>query len=248
MIGPMPTALTRPAAPPLRAFVLAALAAMMALVALGAPAARAGQLQVSVLDTDGKPVPDVAVSVQPTGIWPSQPLPEPVTIVQQASRFVPYVTVVPVGTVVRFVNRDRYDHHVRSQPGGPLGNIAPAQQFEFRLAALRGGREAREDLKTEVPGTVALGCHIHGSMRGHLVISTTPWVGVSDERGQVTLANVPDGPVQLRLWHPDQLLEQPAQRLQAAGTASVEARLNFSPKPRRVPAAPARDYNSLTTY
>lgn len=231
----------RRAALPLQALVLAALTA---LAPLASPTAQAGQLQVSVLDADGKPVPDVAVSVQPTGIWPSQPLPEAVTIVQQASKFVPYVTVVPVGTVVRFVNRDRYDHHVRSQPGGPLGNIAPAQQFEFRLAAVRGTREAHEDLKTEVPGLVALGCHIHGSMRGHLVISTTPWVGVSDERGHVTLANLPDGPVQLRLWHPDQLVEQPVQRLQAAGTATVEARLNFAPKPRRAPPAPPRDYNA----
>ncbi|MEK8049130.1 plastocyanin [Ideonella sp. DXS22W] len=223
----------------------AALGLITAALFTGAPA-HAGQLQVTVLDADGKPAPDVAVMVQPTGIWPSQPLPEPVPIVQQGSKFLPYVTVVPVGATVRFINRDRYDHHVRSQPGGPLGSIAPAQQFEFRLAALRGGKEAAQDLKAENPGVVTLGCHIHGSMRGHLVISASPWTGVSDERGRVTLANLPDGPVQLRLWHPDQLVEQPVQRVQASGNASVDATLNFAPKPRRAPPAPPRDYN--TTY
>jgi len=30
-------------------------------------------------------------------------------------RFVPYVSVVPVGASVRFVNKDGFDHHVRSQ-------------------------------------------------------------------------------------------------------------------------------------
>ncbi|MDT7836804.1 cupredoxin domain-containing protein [Aquabacterium sp. OR-4] len=222
---------------------------LLAITLLGGQAAlnaQAGQLQVSVLDADGKPAPDVVVSAQPTGIWPSQPLPEPALIVQQGSKFLPYVTAVPVGATVRFVNRDRYDHHVRSQPGGPLGSIAPAQQFEFRLGALRGGKEATQDLKAETAGVVTLGCHLHGAMRGHLVISSTPWVAVSNERGEVTLPNLPDGPVQLRVWHPDQLVEQPVMRVQAAGQASAEARLNFAPKPRRSPPTPPRDYN--TTY
>lgn len=225
----------------------AALLGLTACALLGATTAHAGQLQLTVLDSDGKPAPDVAVMVQPTGIWPSQALPEPVAIVQQGSRFIPYVTVVPVGATVRFVNRDRYDHHVRSQPGGPLGSIAPAQQFEFRLAALRpGGKEATQELKAENAGVVTLGCHIHGAMRGHLVISRSPWTAVTDERGRATLAGVPEGPVQLRLWHPDQLIEQPVQRLQVDASSQAEATLNFAPRPRRAPPAPPRDY--LTTY
>lgn len=208
-------------------------------------ASLAGQLQVTVLDSDGKPAADVAVMAKPTGIWASQPLPEPVSIVQQGSRFQPYVTVVPVGATVRFINRDRYDHHVRSQSGGPLGSIEPAQKFEFRLAALRGGKEAAQDLKAETPGVITLGCHIHGAMRGHLVISASPWAAVTDERGRATLPNLPDGPVQISLWHPDQLLDQAAQRVQASASTQAELTLNFAPRPRRV-TAPPRDYN--TTY
>ena len=210
---------------------------------LGACAAQAAQLRLTVLGADGKPAPDVAVQLQPTGIWASLPLPEPVLIVQQNIRFVPYVTVVPVGATVRFVNRDRFDHHVRSQPGGPLGNVAPVQQFEFRLAAVRGGREApAADVVLDTPGSIALGCHLHGSMRGHLVVSATPWVAVSDAQGVATLHGVPEGAVLVKLWHPDQLVDQPVTRLQTVGDTRAEASLNFSPRRRPAPSTRGNDY------
>jgi len=199
--------------------------------------AMAAQLQVSVTTPDGKPAPDVAVLVQPTSAWTPQPLPEPALIVQQNIRFQPFLTVVPVGGSVRFVNKDRYDHHVRSQPGGPLGNIPPAQQFEFRIAGVSGGKEApASELKLDVPGSIALGCHLHGSMRGHVLVSNTPWFAVTNDKGVATIANVPDGQVEVKLWHPDQLTDQAATRVAAAGTASAEAKLNFTPRRRNAPA------------
>ncbi|MBI5258042.1 MAG: plastocyanin [Burkholderiales bacterium] len=201
--------------------------------------AAAAQLQITVTTADGKPAPDVAVLVQPTAAWPAQPLPEPALIAQQNIRFVPFVTVVPVGGTVRFVNRDRYDHHVRSQPGGPLGNVAPAQQFEFRMAAAKADKPgAPADLKLDVPGTIALGCHLHGSMRGHVLVSATPWFAVTDDKGVATVANLPDGQVELKLWHPDQLTDQAGTRLQAAGSMNAEAKLNFNPRRRPGPGTP----------
>ncbi|MBI3369605.1 MAG: plastocyanin [Burkholderiales bacterium] len=168
---------------------------------LGSAAALAAQLQITVLNAEGKPAADVAVLVQPTAAWKPQPLPEPVVIAQQNIRFVPYLTVVPVGATVRFLNRDRYDHHVRSQAGGPLGNVAPAQQFEFRMAGAKGDKLSSADLKLDTAGQIALGCHLHGSMRGHLLVSATPWFGVTDDNGQVSVANVPDGQVELKAAH-----------------------------------------------
>jgi plastocyanin len=212
-------------------------------IALAACAAlaHAGNLQVSVLGSDGKPAADVVVQAVPSAAWQPLPLPEPVLIAQQNIRFVPFVSVVPVGSTVRFVNRDRFDHHVRSQPGGPLGNVAPAQQFEFRMAASRAfNKDATADIKLETPGIIALGCHLHGSMRGHLMVSSTPWAAVTDDKGRVTLAHVPDGALELRVWHPEQLSDQAPSRLQLAGSQSAEARLNFTPK-RRSTAAPPRN-------
>jgi len=47
-----------------------------------------------------------------------------VLVAQQETRFVPCVTVVPIGATVRFTHRDSLDHPLRSQPGGPLGGQA----------------------------------------------------------------------------------------------------------------------------
>ena len=203
--------------------------------------AAAANLQVTVLGSDGKPAADVAVQLLPAAPWSVLPPAEPVRIVQRNLRFVPFVSVVPAGGTVRFVNRDRYDHHVRSQAGGPLGNIAPAQQFEFRMAAFKGEKESTADLKLDTPGVIALGCHLHGSMRGHLLVTSTPWVAVTDEQGRATLPQLPDGQAELKLWHPEQLTDQAPLRLQLAGDQSAEARVNFAPRRRPPPTtAPPR--------
>lgn len=221
---------------PLRATSRAALAALASSILIALPAA-AGTLQVTVLGADGKPAADTVVLVQPAAAWPSQPLPEAALIVQKDIRFQPYVTVVPVGGSVRFVNRDTFDHHVRSQAGGPLGSIAPAKQFEFRLKGARGGSEATADLKLDQAGTIVLGCHIHGSMRGHIFVGTTPWAAVTDGNGRLSLSGIPDGQAELRLWHPDQLVDQPTQRVQVADKVQAESRLNFTPKRRSPPVS-----------
>ena len=216
------------------------LALLLPLLAATTPAA---QLQVTVLGLDGRPAADVVVQAVPAAAWSPQPVPAAVEITQQNIRFVPFVTVVPTGTTVRFVNRDRFDHHVRSQPGGPLGNVAPAQQFEFRMAALKfNGAASSAEVKLDVAGIIALGCHLHGSMRGHVLISNTPWAGVTDDKGQVTLANVPDGQLELKLWHPDQLTDQASTRLQASGNLQPELKLNLSPRRRAPPLAPNNSY------
>ena len=210
--------------------------ATAALTSLAASGVCAASLRIVVVGADGRPAGDTVVLLQPATGGASAIAPkQPVVITQKDIRFQPYVTVVPVGSTVRFVNRDSFDHHVRSQAGGPLGSIAPVKEFEFRLAAARGARETSADLKFDAPGSVVLGCHIHGSMRGHVLVSAVPFQAVTDAAGSVTLVGLPDGAAELRLWHPDQLSEQAPQKLNLAGDVAVDARLNFTPR-RRPPA------------
>ncbi len=218
----------------------AAFAAAMAL-GLASTASLAGSVQVAVTTADGKPVADTVVLVQPAAPWSAQPAPAPAVIAQKDIKFVPYVTVIPVGGTLRFVNRDSFDHHVRSLPGGPLGTVAPARQFELRMPAAAAGKESSNDLKVDVPGVIALGCHLHGSMRGHVFVSVTPWYAVTDASGRVTIDGVPEGQAEVKLWHPDQLTEQAPVRVQvaAAGPVGAEAKLNFTP--RRKPSPAPRD-------
>ena len=225
-----------------------------ALVACGAlfGAAQAGTVQVLVTDKDGKPVPDAVVLIAPANKVLAQPATAPVVILQEGLRFVPFLSVVPAGSTLRFVNRDAYDHHVRSTPSGPLGNTPPVKNFELRLDAAEGaaaspndeykspapvrkrGGATSADVKVEMPGAIGLGCHIHASMRGQVYVSATPWFGKTDASGVASIEGVPDGAAELNVWHPDQLQEQATQRLQVT-PAPVKApvQLNFTPRRRR---------------
>jgi plastocyanin len=224
--------------PQLRLFAAALLLAPFA--ALG------GTVQVTVLGADGKPAANAVVQVMPAVMPSARPaLPATTVISQQDVRFQPFVSVVPVGASVRFVNLDAFDHHVRSMPGGPLGSIEPAKQFDLRVGAAKGGKDQSADIVLDRAGVIALGCHLHGSMRGHLFVSATPWAAVSDANGRVRLDGVPDGAAELRVWHPEQLVDQAAQALQVTAETQAQPKLNFSPRVRAAAArttAPTADY------
>jgi plastocyanin len=221
---------------------------------VAAVAAQAGTIQVTVVDRDGKPAADVVVVVDAPGKTPAPNATPPVAqIIQEGSRFVPTLTVVSVGSTLRFINRDGYDHHVRALPSGPLGSIAPVKTFELRLdaaddpaapaddynkpatAAKKKPNAVRTaDVKMDQAGAIGLGCHLHASMRGQVYVSPTPWFGKTDAQGVATIDGVPDGAVQVSVWHADQLTDQPTQAVQsAAAPAKASVQLNFTPRRRR---------------
>ena len=213
--------------------------------------AQAGTVQVQITDKDGKPVPDVVVLIDPAQKAIAVAAATPIVITQQDLRFVPFLSVVPIGSTLRFVNRDGYDHHVRSTPSGPLGNTPAVTSFEFRLDAADAPAAPRDDykpapparkpsgassaeIKVDRPGAIGLGCHIHASMRGQVYVSATPWFGKSDANGVVSIEGVPDGGADVTLWHADQLQDQPPLHVQVAGaTVKASAQLNFTPRRRR---------------
>lgn len=213
---------------------------------------RAGTVQLTVTDKDGKPAPDVVVLVQHAVKTVPSPAAKPVLITQEGSRFIPFLTVVPMGSTLRFTNKDGYDHHVRSTPSGPLGSIAPAKTFELRLdadpiASARSGTDpypsgpaktpsgtSTVDVKMDQPGAIGLGCHIHGSMRGQVYVADTPWFAKTDANGVATIEGVPDGAAQLTLWHPDQLQDQAPVPVQVSATPlKTGTQLNFTPRRKR---------------
>ncbi len=194
--------------------------------------AQAGTLWVRVIDRAGEPVAGAAVIVQSAaspGV--TKPLP-PVEIIQQDMKFVPAVAVVTPGTVVRFTNRDTFDHHVRGLGGAT---------FEYRIAGTDTLLKdpSRKDAKIAQvvlqagAGPVNVGCFLHSRMAGNIYISESPYFGVSDADGRARI-NVPDGAVTVHAWHPQQLLEQSAMQAQVvAGTQGLDVALNFTPRKRR---------------
>ena len=229
--------------------------ACASLLALAPFTAEAGSVQVLVTDADGKPVADTVVLIEPALKPVLKPAAAPVVIAQENLRFVPFLTIVPAGSTLRFLNRDGYDHHVRSVPSGPLGSMPVVKNFELRLdaaepAGAAGGtpgyddykpaRSAKKsgsstaDVKVESAGPIGLGCHLHSSMRGQVYVADTPWFAKTDENGVARIDSVPEGAVQLVLWHADQLQDQPPQTVQVGAEALKAAgRLNFVPRKRR---------------
>lgn len=220
------------------------LAPLLALATLApaAPVLLAATLHVNVTGADGRPAADAVVLAQPSASGAAAaaaaPAPTTVAIEQNGFRFVPYVSVVAPGGAVRFVNKDPFDHHIRTLAGGPAGNVAPIKAFEFRLAAAGKPGDASEPVKLELPGSILLGCHLHGSMRGHVLVAATPWFAVTDERGRARIEGLPEGAVELRVWHPDQFTDQAAQRLQLGPALGSDVKLNFTPR-RRAPVRAA---------
>lgn len=203
-------------------------------------AAQASGLHVQVQDREGKPLPEAVVVLYPVGLAApvSSPPPGPVLIEQERMRFVPALTVVVPGTRLRFANLDRWDHHVRgTQATGPaaLDPNVPAG-FEFRLQGrVAGQAPAAMELVLDQPGAVLLGCHLHGSMRGHVFVTDSAWTLKTDESGQARFEGLPTGKLELRVWHPELLVEPPRQALQlGATTLQQTVQLGVVPRRRRL--------------
>lgn len=200
--------------------------------------ALAGNLQVLVLDKEGKPVADAVVVVVPVNKGaPKAPLPMQVTISQEKMRFIPAVSVVGVGAKASFVNNDPWEHHVRASAAGIAQfSTASSGGFELRIDGKPEGKPGKAaDAVFEKAGAVLLGCHIHGSMRGHVFVSESPWAVLTGADGIANVEQIPDGAAQIRVWHADQLIDiAPQQATVSATPGKATLQLSVVPRRRRI--------------
>lgn len=201
-----------------------------------AAAAQAATVQVTVLARDGQPLPDAVVVIESAnGAKVAAPAPLQATIGQQKMQFVPAVSVLPLGSRVRFTNLDGWEHHVRGLPAGlAVLNAGPKRGFEFRLEGRTEGQHPRSaDVTLEQAGPLQLGCHIHGSMRGFVFVADTPWAVKTGASGVATLQDVPEGAARVRVWHSEQLVEPPATALQITPVTAATLSTQVQPRRRR---------------
>jgi plastocyanin len=168
-----------------RTIIIFLLAAVYAVPAVAAPFA------VRVVDARGRPVRDAVVTLQPIGVAARAPVASGgYSVSQQGMQFHPFVSVVPVGANVAFLNRDATKHHVYS--------FSAAKRFELKLFA----RDQSRSVRFDKPGVIALGCNIHDSMSAFIVVTDSPWTAQTDGKGVVQFANVPNAAARLSVWHP----------------------------------------------
>lgn len=221
---------------------------MVFLAGLFASSVQAGTVQVTVVDRDGKPAQDAVVVLQhATARNAASSLPTMATVANEKMQFIPAVTVVAKGAKVRFVNNDPWDHHVRGAAASALfSSNTPADfsaaantgGFELRLQGKEDGKPAKfQEVtmdKIGVQSAAVLGCFLHGSMRGHVYVSDSPWAAKTNAQGVASFENVPDGAVQVRVWHADQLVDLPLQAVQVTNAPlQVKSQLQVTPRRRR---------------
>jgi plastocyanin len=162
----------------------------------------ASPLQVSVLDARNKPVAEIVITVTAVDTAPSNPKANSVAATaimdQMNKEFVPEVLVVRIGTIVSFPNSDSVAHQVYS--------FSSAKRFSLPL--YRG--KPYPPVVFDHAGVVTLGCNIHDSMVGYIVVTDSSYFGQTNQQGQWS-HDLPPGAYRIRAWHP-RLNEQVAEQ------------------------------------
>ncbi len=105
--------------------------------------------------------------------------------------FVPHVLFVRPGQSVDVTNSDQTGHNANF-------NFFNNEPVNFLVPP--GGKKNLPVSKDE-PAPIPVDCNIHNWMRAHVIVQDHPYVGISGEDGVLEIANLPVGPVTLRVWH-----------------------------------------------
>ena len=132
-------------------------------------------------------------STPPSATLPASGRPR---LVQKNKSFDPHVLVVPVGSVVEFPNRDPFFHNVFS--------LFEGKRFDLGLYEAGSTR----DVVFDKPGISYIFCNIHSEMSAVVIAVSSPYYGISDVRGRVSIPQVPPGRYMLRIWYEEALPEE----------------------------------------
>ncbi|MGQ5521668.1 hypothetical protein ACUHMQ_00245 [Chitinimonas sp. PSY-7] len=187
----------------------------------------AAKINVQILNPSEQGVANAVVYAEPVGgKAPKGKLAG--TIDQVNKEFVPLVSVVQVGTAVRFPNKDNIRHNIYS--------FSRTKVFDLKLYS----GTPSDPVVFDTPGLVVLGCNIHDWMVGYLLVVDTPWFDTSNAKGSASLDNLPAGDYTLRIWHPYQTSELPPQKIRVGPGA--ESNFVFHMKLAPPPAAVHANY------
>jgi plastocyanin len=110
-------------------------------------------------------------------------------LVQKNKRFTPHILVIPMGSVVDFPNLDPFFHNVFSLFDGK----------RFDLGLYEGG--TTRAVNFNAAGICYVFCNIHPEMSAVVVVVKTPYYGVSNGTGAVSISRLLPGRYELNVWH-----------------------------------------------
>ncbi len=112
---------------------------------------------------------------------------------QKGLLFSPHIMAVQQGTTVEFLNSDNVQHNVfwtamgsDKKAGHNMGTWPKGEKRPYTF---------------DKPGAVPLLCNVHPEMAGYIIVSPTPYFAETDDAGNYTIKDVPDGSYNLVVWH-----------------------------------------------
>lgn len=162
---------------------------LVVLMTIIATTALAGDIKGKVNGVSG-----VSVVYVDTIAGKTFPAPEKhIVIDQKGLMFHPHVTAIQVGATVDFLNGDNVAHNVF------WPSISGNKKLGHNLGTWPKGE--KKAFKFDTPGVAPLLCNVHPEMAAYVVVSPTPYFAETDESGNYTISNVPDGSYTVTAWH-----------------------------------------------
>ncbi len=112
---------------------------------------------------------------------------------QKGLLFSPHIMAVQQSTTVEFLNSDNVQHNVfwtamgnDKKAGHNMGTWPKGEKRPYTF---------------DKPGAVPLLCNVHPEMGGYIIVSPTPYFAETDDAGNYTIKDVPDGSYNVVVWH-----------------------------------------------
>ena len=104
--------------------------------------------------------------------------------------FVPHVQVAPIGSEILLLNSDPILHDVHARLGSET-------LFNEGLPAWR-----QVTKRLTRAGIIAIHCEVlHTWMSAYILVTSSPYFAVSDEKGEFVIEDVPAGTREIKVWH-----------------------------------------------
>lgn len=158
----------------------------LACIFLAFPRAQATDVTGKIQLANGKPAKNAVIWL--SGAEKAHPL-KAALVDQRDLMFIPHVSVITVGTTVRFPNNDTVYHNVFAE--------FDAKRFDLGMYP----RGSTKTMRFDKPGMVALMCSVHSEMGAYIMVVDTPYYAITDGAGRARIAGVPPGSYVLHTWH-----------------------------------------------
>ena len=152
--------------------------------------------RVTILEKDNRPSRDLGTAVvylesvpPPTPTSALAAHPASVDVAINDKEFVPRVVVVPVGSTVRFLNHDPFDHNVFSASDVNTFDLGQYGRGEARTWTFGG------------PGLTRVFCNVHPRMVMFVQVMAGRYFAQPDADGSFEIPDVPPGRYVLHVWH-----------------------------------------------